>query len=509
VELKTELLRLLDDPVDTTRLLAQLEAYEAECRLSAADEIAECVGRLSRSSRPVDRQLADEIDRHYRNANFRVSITQPLLAKVLPRQDEPQLRSVSDTIMGVAVSGQAASRYEMRARLLPSRDDTLRIELQALGHVDSDTTGWAGSVTTFTQTQSRYRLSKVVEFHNDGIRSFPVQVRAVQADTQLNELRTNWDGIPLFGDLARSMAASQYEQTEPQRRAEVEQRVASRAVREFEAEAAEAVSRIHKDYVKHLIVPLHRLDLRPEVVTEPAQDGRMTARIRLATENQLGSHTPRPRAVANCLASAQLHESLINNGIEQLALGGRTLTGAKLIKYLNAKLNIRLRLEKVENEAANGPVSLTESELEQAERVQFTFAQQDAVRVRLADGQLLLIVSLDELEAGGRRWRNFQIIVPHELRPAGTTVELVQTAEVGIQGRISSRSQIILRGIMINFFEKDRTHRVMDAIMSDPRLAGTQVTQAVITDGWIGLSLGNRGEAPAEPTATRRRAEQR
>jgi hypothetical protein len=490
--LKTELLRLLDEPVDTTRLLAMLEAYESDGRISVAEEIGEVLGRLSRSARPAERQLASQLERHYRGANMRLSLSEQLLARMLP-PDDPQVRTVNETIMGYPISGVAASRTEMRARLLPSSRDVLRVELLAYGSVDSDTMGSAGSVTTFTQTESRYVLSKLLEFRNDGIERYPARVQWVQANTQLNELRTRWDGVPLVADIARSLAANRYSRTAPERKSEVERRLAERALREFEARAARGISRMNMDYVRQVIVPLYRLELEPDIVAEPFQEDRMTARFRLANELQLGSHTPRPRAVSNCLASLQLHESLLNNVMEQLALGGRTLTGAELQKYINAKFNVRLRMEPkpADKSEESDALPSDQDRAENAERVRFTFAQQDPLRTRLVDGQLVLTVSLEQLEAGGRRWRNFRLVVPYEVRPVDSTVELVQVGETGVIGRISSRSQIILRGIMTNIFEKGRSYRFFDQFMADPRLAGTRIVQAEITDGWLALSLND------------------
>ena len=50
---------------------------------------------------------------------------------------------------------------------------------------------------------------------------------------------------------------------------------------------------------------------------------RLTMRLRLAADHQLGAHTPRPRAPSDSLASFQIHESAFNNLVSQLDLNGR------------------------------------------------------------------------------------------------------------------------------------------------------------------------------------------
>ena len=58
---------------------------------------------------------------------------------------------------------------------------------------------------------------------------------------------------------------------------------------------------------------------------------RAIMRLRLAGDEQVGSHTPRPQAPADSLASVQIHESVLRNVVERLNLDGRTFTLPQLL----------------------------------------------------------------------------------------------------------------------------------------------------------------------------------
>ncbi len=474
-QLKNVLLRLIDEPVDAGRLLATLETYEAEGRLSDAEEIAAAIGRLSRSAKPAERHLGDRLAWHYRGTNLRLAVSEEMLNRFLPPQGEPTVQPVIDTILGIPVSGQSLTRNELRFRLLQSHGDVARVQLEALGTVESDTWARSGPVSTTSHTDGQYLVSKLVDLQPDGIHGHPARVEMVNADSQLQSLQSDLDALPLVGDLVRGMAGQRYQSTEPERREEVERKMAWRVERQFERQAEPLLARLDKNFAKRVLVPLGRLELEPEAVIERPADGRLNARIRLAGEHQLSGHTPRPRALVGGLASLQVHESLLNNVLEQLRLEGRTMTAKDLVVHVNRALNVAVKCD-----------------AEKADKVSLTFTDRNALRVRLADDRMLLTVSLAKLEAGDRQWTNFQILVPYAIQPLGATVRVKQIEEPTLVGRLSNRSQIIIQGILTNFFDTDANYDLLASVFDARRFGDAHVAQVVIDDGWLGLSLMTR-----------------
>ncbi|MGH7134157.1 MAG: hypothetical protein ACREHD_00365, partial [Pirellulales bacterium] len=68
----------------------------------------------------------------------------------------------------------------------------------------------------------------------------------------------------------------------------------------------------------------------------------------------------------------------------------------------------------------------------------------------------------------------------------------VRDGTVQLRGEHFGREpQIVLRGIFSKIFSHDRELVFLKStLLADRRLAGLSVTQCVVTDGWIGLSLG-------------------
>jgi hypothetical protein len=470
--LKNALLRATDEPIDTPCLLTTLEAYEADGKPSHAEELAGAIGRLLRSTRTEDLALGRRLAWHYRGTNLRFAVSEELLSRFLPRETEPMLQSVSDTIMGVPVSGQSLTHNELRVRLLRSHGDVVRVLLEAQGTVASDTFARSGSVSTQSHTDGQYRVSKLVDLQSDGIHAHPVQIESISANSQLQNMSTEWDSVPLIGDMVRSIASRRYESSEGQRQSEVEGKMARRIVSQFDRRAMPMLARLDQNFAKRVLTPLGRLELQPEAVVDRPADERMNVRLRVAAEHQLSGHTPRPRALVNSLASLQVHESLINNVLEQLHLDGRSMTASQLVNHINEQLNVRLKCN-----------------AEKGGKLTFTFAEQDALHVRLADDCMLLTVSIARLDGGDRQWTDFQIVVPYAFKPSGASIQLVQTDEPSLLGRLSNRSQMILQGILTNFFDSDEKFDLLSSVFDAQRFGDAKIAQVVVTDGWLGLSL--------------------
>ena len=95
-------------------------------------------------------------------------------------------------------------------------------------------------------------------------------------------------------------------------------------------------------------------------------------RIRLAADDQLGSHTPRPQAPADSLASFQVHESVINNVIAAAGVGRPHFHAAGALTATSPAASAG-------RQPADDP---------DHDDVSITFAAKDAVRVRFAEGRV-------------------------------------------------------------------------------------------------------------------------
>ncbi len=112
--------------------------------------------------------------------------------------------------------------------------------------------------------------------------------------------------------------------------------------------------------------------------------------------------------------------------------------------------------------------------------------------VRLREGRAELTLNIAQLESGSRTWRDFTVQVTYRPEAVGRCVELVREGVISLAGeRLGTQGQFVLRGTFGRIFSEDRRlDWLTEIIEKDARLAGLQVTQCVIEDGWLGLAIG-------------------
>jgi hypothetical protein len=464
------------EPIGIAALLRDIERYERTGLPSDARQLALDCQSLLASPDDARRQLADRVDFHYRNANLRLAVTEELINHMIPER-KLEYAQVNDSVLGHAVRGQSVMANELAMRMLPD-PKRVRMALEVSGELAAVTTTDAGPVTFHNQSESWYIARKPMEIDMNGITLWPVEID-VQNDTHLKGLETPFGKIPVISSLAEAVAKSQLQQNKPAATEEVKQKIAAQARERIDAEAHRQLAGVVEKMNDRVFDPLNSLMLDPEMIDAQTTEKRFTMRLRLGGEDQLGSHTPRPQAPADSLASVQLHESIINNGIERLQLAGRTFTLPELSKHVATRLNC----------PAPWPTNPENDD------VRITFAARDPIVVRFQDGQVMLTLSIAQLSKPPRKWTNFQIRAFYKPEVNGRSAELFRDGVVQLMGkRLTAGSQIALRGIFSRALSKKAPFE--PRLMKEPKLKDAEVTQFVINDGWIGLALGPKPPAP-------------
>jgi hypothetical protein len=465
-------------PVDPEDLAETLEQYEWTGLPSDGYRLADNLRQLTWSEDPATAAAAMTAEAHYRARNVRFVVSQDLLNRVLPAQ-KPLVERVCDTVLGMPVEGRSRTVTDVSVRVIPG--DRARLELQARGQVNSSTSSTSGMVTAYSRTNANFTARRVFELTADGVVAHDVQVD-VDARNQLEDIETPLDGIPILGDLVRSFAESEHESMRADIRAETEARIAARARRRIQAQADPALEEFNRQLVARVLRPLAELELDPGLYVAPSGQTRLAVFARLAAWDQLGAHTPRPRALKHSLASVQIHQTAVNNLLEQLHLNGKTMTPVEVWKAFSEKLRLNLP----------APDHLDDEE------VTITFAEHDAVAVQLIEGRIELALAIAELRVPQRRWQNLRVMIDYVPQEKGPAFELVRNRPVGLVGdRLTAKSQLILRGIFSGIFPTDQAFPILyGPLTTDPRLKGLQTAQVVIDDGWLGFCLVPQTAAP-------------
>lgn len=483
--LDTELRNLATDPVDLIELVRHVEAFEQTGLPSEAGLVAEDSQRLSFSASADHRELAERIESHYRNANLRIVLTEELMNRLMPERD-PEYMWVNDTVLGSTVRGRSLTFTDVAVDLVP--DSTrLRLALEVTGRVSSNTSATNGPATFYNRSEAVYVARKPMELGIDGIRMWPADVE-VQNATRLRGLETDFDSIPIFGSLVQGFARSQHDAKRCQANREVERKVAYRAKRQIDNEADARMAKVSQRLREHIMAPLIAMSLGPKVIESRTTRDRMTMRLRLASDDQLGGNTPRPWAPSDSLASFQVHESAMNNVLQKLDLEGRTFTLVELRKRIASRLN---QPKIAERKTKHDDVAIT-------------FADQDAVTVRFQDGRIILTLAIVEFFRDPHVWYDFKVRAFYRPEIDGQSARLVRDGVVHVIGQLDFRSQIGVRGVFGKTFSRDKPLDLTpERLSSDPRMADLAINQFVIGDGWISVALGPK-QRSVPPEVARR-----
>jgi hypothetical protein len=462
-----------NETVDVRDVLANIEQYEGSGLPSDARLVTAAMRKLDLSAVASDRQLAQELDEHYRNANLRIALAADLFNRLVPEQPVAS-GVVNENILGAVVNGSSTTNTQLTVKLIP---DPLRLHLwiNARGTVESSTEATSGPATFDNDGRSNFLVHKAVIVDRQGL-WLANAVAEANTDSQLTGVRTNYDGMLLFGAIARNIAISQHDAMRGAAEQQTDEKVAAQAIKSVDAEVKEHLTEAERAVRKNLYDPLAKLGVAPEPVTLETSAQRLTMRLRIAGQNQLGGHTARPQALSDSFASAQVHESALNNILDQLQLAGRTFTLPELFRHV---------AEQMSWTRAGAPADLSAD-------VRVTFAANDPVRVRCQDGTVQLTLAVAELQERGHQWSNFLVTANYEPQIEDLHVRLVRQGPIELGGDgAKGQPELALRGIFSKLFPRERSFELIPAAIADNRnLSDLCISQCVVEDGWLALSLG-------------------
>jgi hypothetical protein len=256
--------------------------------------------------------------------------------------------------------------------------------------------------------------------------------------------------------------------------AQIESRVESQTGESIDEKTREAVDQVQRQMWDRFTREFDKVGVAVTPIEMKTTSERLVARLRVAGEGQPASHTPRPRALSDSLASVQLHETALTNAATTLELDGNRFTAPELQALVR---------EKFAGSASRKAIARPETT--------FKFTASDAVQFRIDDGRLEVIVALAAVELDGRTMRDFAVHAFYRPAVEGLSAELVRDGGLGIEGRLSSADRARLHNVFNEVFSPERPLPVVRlADPADRRFEGLMITQLVLEDGWLGLAVG-------------------
>jgi hypothetical protein len=435
---------------------------------------------LAASPASFDRALADAVEQHYRNANVRVAITAAMVNRWVAG-NRSESRPIRERIFGALINGQSDIYSERTVELAPANDEW-QMHVQAKGKVESNTVAMKGPVRIRSAGTTDFSGTKRIFVRPDG---YHLEPSAIGADShnQLVGVTTDYDWMPLVGNVARDRARDQYAEKQRWVRALTESRVSSEASESLDRETYESMQRAQQRFHDRFTTRFDKSGVKLTTIEMKSTPERLVARLRIASDDQLGSHTPRPRALSDSLASIQLHETAMNNLASTLGLDGQRLTAQELV-------------EKLRREFPN----MVLKDVEESRRdTVFQFAPKDAIQFRIENGGLEMKIAFDSVELDGEAMENVTIHSEYSPAVAGLNADLVRNGSLGVEGELSAAERARLHNIFKQVFPPDQRLEFAHLNLDDHRLDGLMITQLVMEDGWVGIAIG--------PEASNRTAE--
>ena len=478
---------------EIVRLLDAIERFELSTLPEDAAVAARSARILEAAGHPGAAGLAKAVHDHYLAANVRLAIQQPFLEKLLPGATVTT-GPVDDVVLGRKVRGTRTVQRTTTVRFVPDADE-ICFDLEVHGDVESRTVTESGPVSLTSRGAASFTVRKPIKVSTGGL-LFGDATGVASNRSQLANMQTSFDSVPFMRSLVRNIAKNQHDETLPEANREVIDHIVSKACREVDAQAEPRFLEISDRIRTRVWEPLVRLGLEPTPMAMETTATTATLRLRLAADDQLAAHTPRPRAPADALFSLQLNESTLNNTLERLGLAGRRFSLEELIGILYEQAGFEPHI----------PDDLPEG-------VFVSFARRQPLRVECRDGLVQMRVALDAIESGRRSWYDIVARVSYKPAHAAPQVFLEREGPVQLSGPShQGRIEFALRTIFSKIFPKERPIPVLpDRLVKNPRLEGLVVLQAVSTDGWLALALGLReGETTvAQPAANADKAAER
>lgn len=464
--------------VDYADLLGQIERQEADAIDLAAIEIADAVQTLRFADNPHAVEIADALGAYYRNANVRMAISQDMLNRMLPTID-PRSVPVNTTVLGNRIRGTSQISSQLGITLVPS-PDRWTMNLQTVGNVATRSTGFSGPVSVRTSGNSNFVAATPIVISNSGVTVGNLDVN-VNSQTRLRGIQTDYDRWPLVGSLVRSIAEDRYQDVKPLSNRIADRKIKQEVASEIKTKLDDQVDSATDQLTTMVLGPLGRLKLDPQVIDMQTTEDRLLARYRLAGDWQLAAFTPRPRAPRSSLMSVQVHQSAINNTLEQLVPRDKPMAIADVITSAMSMFGRDVTLPE------ELPTDVT-----------IQFARTRPITVEIEDGKLWVTMRIVRL-SNGKAIDLTQFIVRAAYSPVvdGLNASLVRDGHLRISGPgMSMRERLPVRAIFNKVLDSDKPlPMTLPMLAEHPAMAGLAVSQLEMRGGWIGVALSEQ-DAP-------------
>jgi len=508
IETHLAAIELAKQPVDlvATRaalgeLVAAIEDYETYSSSVDAGKVRAAADKLSSVAPDGGAAVKWALEENYYNLNLRLVASESFLNRLLAdcRIEQGQ---VCDYILGAQVGGWQTTSTSVTVNVQPS-SDRIRMDLVLSGVVQSTTAGRTPQATIYTSGHHTFHSTKEVSYDGMKFATGPAAT-GVRAHNTTTGAKTRLSGLPIFGKVSERIAVRAAGERRPEAESIAAGRIWSRVNPRFDEEVDKAFSKASNELDSQLVAGLKETGLYPDRQALMSSGEQISLASRLMGDGKLGGDSAEPTLSSVSSGAAMLmHESVVNNAIDQIGFNGKKMSEAELRLHLEAFLSKALAREfkfrspeaaavgeapaPVEGAAADvPPAAAPAEEAEDKTPAKLAFAENDAVRVQFRNGILTLVIRAGLERENEEPIPAHEIVVPLLLSVSGD--KLVVKRDALQIAPIEGEAKPVQLRVMNSRISKALPDREVDAtftLKSTDKEVPARVTSIQSVDGWI------------------------
>lgn len=373
--------------------------------------------------------------------NIHLEVAEDLLAPAVNRPVD-QVQPVDDVVLGTRIRGTGHTTGNVRLDFVPSGDKAVFDIVLGATNI-SHTRGTQGPVTVNSRGVTSIDARRRIFLDEFNVSSSPVEASA-DTDSTVTGMGIN----ARFGKrLIRRIATRKIAESKAQAEAVAEGKARDRIRAQFGEQTEPAIAQMRDQFQQKVRGPLQARGLYPESFHMHTTDRHLRVVARKSLAGQLAAFSGPPAANSGNLITAQVHESAVNNILEE-KLGGRIVTQddvARIAKEQNLTM----------------PDSLGSDPDAEQKTWAITFAKYRPVTVAADDSRVKVTVRGDKFVSGERSFPGMDIAAVYALGQGPKGPVLVREGNVQINppgfksgDRKLTMAETSLRRILQKRFDK-------------------------------------------------------
>ncbi len=428
-------------------LVAALEGYEDNGSISDAHKVHETLAAAEKAAIDDGSLIDQAVREHFMNYNLQVVASADMLTKILGTQ-QSTTGPVNDFISGANVSGTEWTTTNVTVELRPGQN-AANLDLVLNGTTQSSTVGSTSEANIYSQGYHRWAAKKAIRFDGTSITTGPAEMTFVQPSVTTTGANTRYSG-GLFGGIANNMAMQQANARRGESEAVASQRLQSRVIPELDAKVDEMIQKADEQLKYDLRKRLRVAGVLPSVVRARSNDSYLRLSAEVADKDELGGDEGNPGGSMGAGLVISIHETLLNNAVNQMKFAGQTMTdkqvSEELQRYLSEVLGRKVDFAALAKKMAAAqaampgalpaPAKASHQSAEQ-KNSKFVFDQDDPIRFTIDEGEVKLVIRAGFKQEGQEDVPTQEITVPLKFVSEGGRVAILRgTVGVGGGGRI-------------------------------------------------------------------------